>query len=66
MCADVRIGAEFSILWAKDRLQQKSPETEVSDVVHAPKDCENHKNQLCPSRKFIEGSIERSKHDCVN
>jgi DNA-binding transcriptional regulator/RsmH inhibitor MraZ len=39
---------EILKLWTKDHLEQKRPETVVSDAEHAPNDHEDIKNHLCP------------------
>jgi hypothetical protein len=39
----------------EDHTQQEREEAVVGNVVHAPKDYEDHKNQLCPFWEFICG-----------
>jgi hypothetical protein len=39
----------------EDHAQQEREEAVVGDVIHAPKDCEDHKNELYPGWEFIYG-----------
>jgi len=43
-------------------MQQESPESVLSDVVHAPKDREDRKNELRPGRKFIPEPIKEFRY----
>ena len=39
----------------EDHAQQEREEAVAGDVIHAPKDCEDHKNELYPCWEFIYG-----------